>query len=938
MTHLNYTLAIFLAGSLVLGGCSSQPQQTGTLGDLDVSGRPVEKSRAAEPQKSKEEIKRAYYDYLKSADKDDKLRLTAATRVAELELELDRQMQGDGVGKSAENDEAFTLTVHNTIELLTSTLRDFPDAPGNDHVMYQLAKAYDQVAESEKAVATLEQMVSRYPHTPYFVEARFRMAEHAFVNGRYFDAEDAYTDVIRSKDNINFFEKALFKRGWSRYKQELYKEALDDYFAAVKHHGFAPYTKLTKTDQELFDEYFRAVGLAFLYQGGAEALNEYFSNQKQPQYVYTSYKSVAELQLKQERYSDAATTYQTFFRRYPQASESVRAGFAVIKIWKDAKFLDPYRNAFNEFYARYEPGASIWKAPGVAIPEEERKLAISAIRENIVLLAGRDHDRYRKQKKQADFVAAQRWYELYLKDYSAYARQDKIYQLYAELLNQAGQLQQALAFYEKAAFDGDIVLDKESAYAAVYLTDKLQQQTTEPEAKSQWLNKHLSYAKLYSQLYSGEANAPLILQNATQLAFKAGMLDRVIEFANIMPDSASGAVREEINLLKAQAHFDRKEFEEAELVYQDLLVNPSLSKNSRRDLGNKLALSIYRQAEAALARKQHEEAASQFLRVQREIPESELAPTALYDATAVFMENAMWNEAVDYLNLFKQLYPKHPFQTDVTKKLSVAYLNSGRSLDAAREFEKLSNFGADTDEKMAALWHAAELYQTKGDLASAVRVYGEYVKKYKRPYAQNLEAMGQLATLYGRLSDTQQRRFWLKEIVSADAKAAKSNKTERTEFLAASAAFDLAELRKDDFDKVRLVNPLPRSLQAKKAAMQDAVKLYGQAAVYGHAEFVTRSTLAIGDIYRNFAKSLLESERPRNLNADELEQYNILLEDQAFPFEDKAIEFYETNIRRIARGTFDPAIKTSLEQLKVLFPARYGRAGKVETSVQKLAR
>ena len=118
--------------------------------------------------------------------------------------------------------------------------------------------------------------------------------------------------------------------------------------------------------------------------------------------------------------------------------------------------------------------------------------------------------------------------------------------------------------------------------------------------------------------------------------------------------------------------------------------------------------------------------------------------------------------------------------------------------------------------------------------------------------------------------------------------------------------------------------------------MQDAVKLYGQAAVYGHAEFVTRSTLAIDDIYRNFSTSLLESERPRNLSADELDQYNILLEDQAFPFEDKAIEFYETNVSRIAQGTFDAATRSSLQQLKVLFPARYARPGKVETSIAQL--
>lgn len=935
MLHKLLIPALTLCGA-VLSACSSQPQQTGTLGDLDTSGRPSVKSVPVAPQKSKEDIKRAYYDYLKSADKNDKSRVMAATRIAELELELDQQIQ-DGPVSPAENDASFTRAVRNTIELLNTTLQDFPDAQGNDHVMYQLAKAYDQVAESDQAVATLEKMVNRYPETPYFMEARFRMAEHAFINGRYFDAEDAYTDVIQTNGNEIFLEKALFKRGWARYKQELYKESLDDYFAAVEHHQFGAYATLAKPDQELFDEYFRAVGLAFLYMGGADALQDYFGGQ-QHAYAFTSYKAVADLQLKQERYSDAAATYQAFSNTYPKNPSAVHAGLAVIKIWKDAQFFEPYRQAFNDFYQRYEPASNFWKDAKIVISDADKKLAIGTIRDNIVLLAGRDHSQYRKAKKSADFAAAQRWYELYLKDYAAYARQDKIYPLYAELLSQAGQTQQALAFYEKAAFDGDIVLDKESAYAAVFITDKLQQQTADPKAKHLWLNKHLSYAKLYSELYTGEKQIPVILQNATQLAFKAGFRDRVIEFANILPDTAPAQIREEVNLLKAQAFFDSQQYEEAELVYQDLLANPQLSKSSRVDLSNKLALSIYRQAEATRRDQQEVEAARQFLRIQREIPDSELAPTAMYDATALFMAQSMWNEAIDYLNLFQRLYPKHPFQADVSKKLSVAYLNSGRNLEAAREFEKLSDFGADEEEKMAALWHAAELYQNKGDLASALRAYMEYAKSYKRPYAQNLEAMRHIATIHERLADTEKRRFWLREIINADAKTAKSNKTERTEFLAASASFDLAELRQRDFDRVRLVNPLPKSLQNKKAAMQDAVKLYGQSAAYGHAEFVTRATLAIGDIYRKFAGSLLESERPKGLNADELEQYNILLEDQAFPFEDKAIEFYETNMSRIATGTFDPAVKTSLEQLKTLFPARYGRAGKVEASVAQLTR
>ena len=449
-------------------------------------------------------------------------------------------------------------------------------------------------------------------------------------------------------------------------------------------------------------------------------------------------------------------------------------------------------------------------------------------------------------------------------------------------------------------------------------------------------DKHLAYAQLYAQLYPTEKQSALIVQNAVQMAFKSGRQDEVISLANILPDAASDEIRSEVNGLKAQAYFDRRDYVEAESVYRDLLVDPNLTAKSKQDLNNKLALSIYRQAESAMATAQREIAAREFLRIQREVPTSELAPVATYDAIAIFMDMTNWDEAILYSNLFKREYPKHSLQQDVTKKLSIAYLKADRGLDAAREFEKLSDYVANEEEKMAALWQAAELYREKTDYASALRAYREYAHTYKRPFAQNMEAMNRVAEIYTKLADSEKRVFWLREMVKADTKASKSEKTERTQYLAAGASFDLAELRRKEFAGIRLVHPLPKSLQAKKVAMQEAVKLYGQAAVYGHADFVTRSTLAIGEIYRQFSVSLLDSERPRNLNAEELDQYNILLEDQAFPFEDKAIEFYETNVNRIARGIYDPAVKASLEHLRTLFPARYDRPGKVETSVANI--
>ena len=115
--------------------------------------------------------------------------------------------------------------------------------------------------------------------------------------------------------------------------------------------------------------------------------------------------------------------------------------------------------------------------------------------------------------------------------------------------------------------------------------------------------------------------------------------------------------------------------------------------------------------------------------------------------------------------------------------------------------------------------------------------------------------------------------------------------------------------------------------------MQASVKLYGQASKYKIYEITTEATYSIALIYKDFSKALLDSDRPTNLNDEELDQYEILLEDKAFPFEDKAIEFFEINLARIKDGFYNDWIDKTHKGLIELFPVRYNRKPKQDAYV-----
>ena len=72
------------------------------------------------------------------------------------------------------------------------------------------------------------------------------------------------------------------------------------------------------------------------------------------------------------------------------------------------------------------------------------------------------------------------------------------------------------------------------------------------------------------------------------------------------------------------------------------------------------------------------------------------------------------------------------------------------------------------------------------------------------------------------------------------------------------------------------------------------------------------------------------------LSLDENEMYEILLEEQSFPFEEKAIEVYEANTGRVLNGVWDQWVVLSYEQLAILMPARYAKYEKADEHVAEM--
>ena len=146
----------------------------------------------------------------------------------------------------------------------------------------------------------------------------------------------------------------------------------------------------------------------------------------------------------------------------------------------------------------------------------------------------------------------------------------------------------------------------------------------------------------------------------------------------------------------------------------------------------------------------------------------------------------------------------------------------------------------------------------------------------------------------------------------------------------------MAEPLRDAFVAAKLTVPLPQSLKLKKSRMEIALAAYNKAAAYAVSDVTTAATYEIAQLYYSLSQDLLASERPGDLDPDALEQYEILLEEQAFPIEERAIELFEVNAARVSEGIYDEWIRKSFGQLALLMPARYAKPERRESYVARL--
>jgi tetratricopeptide (TPR) repeat protein len=90
-----------------------------------------------------------------------------------------------------------------------------------------------ELGQVEEAMTVMNRIVTEHPDSKYFDEVEFRSGEYFFTRKKFLDAEDAYKAITDRGARSSFYELALYKLGWTFYKQELYEDALNRFIAVL---------------------------------------------------------------------------------------------------------------------------------------------------------------------------------------------------------------------------------------------------------------------------------------------------------------------------------------------------------------------------------------------------------------------------------------------------------------------------------------------------------------------------------------------------------------------------------------------------------------------------------------------------------------------------------------------------------------------------------
>jgi tetratricopeptide (TPR) repeat protein len=816
------------------------------------------------------------------------------------------------------------------LALYDQILAAYPDYPHNDQVLYQKARAFDELGRVDEAIEVSALLVERYPRSQHLDEIQFRRGEYFFTRKKFLEAEKAYAAIVPLGGRSDYYELALYKLGWTFYKQMLLPEALQSYVTLLDHKvesGYDFEQQQDEADAQRIADSYRVMSLCFSDLGGSEAVASFFAGTGARVYEHRVYRHLAEFYLEKLRYQDAADTYESFVALYPVHASSPHFSMRIIEIYQAGDFPKLVLEAKKSFASRYALDAEYWRHFDPAAAPD----VIAYLKQNLEDLANHYHALYQNaetpEEKASAFTESASWYRRFLASFPTAPETPAIHYRLADLLLENEVFGQAAREYEHIAYAYPAhPRSSDAGYAAIFAHRKAEERA-EAADREPLRREAVASTIRFVDAFPAHEHAAKVLGVAVQDLYELREFPQAIELGRRLTASYRSAeigIRRSAWLVVAHSSFEIGEFAPAEEGYAEVLALTSAEDDTRREILNNLAASIYKQGERANEAGDFQGAADHYLRIAQVAPESEIRPIAEYDAGAALLRLEAWDSALAVLESFRSEHPDHDLHQEATQQVAFVYRKTGNASRAAEEYDRVAREAEKPELRAESLLVAGQLHEEAQRIDRALESYRLYVSEFTDPIETAVVTRFKMSELYEQTGDAEGRRAELRQIVALDRQAGAA-RTDTIRGLAARSALFLSEELFREFRSVELRLPFEQSLQEKQRRMDAALTSLSALVDYKVGDVTAAATYYMAEVYGDFSRSLLDSERPTDLAAAELADYEGVLEEEAYPFEEKAIRVHEKNLELMTSGVYNPWIEKSLDRLAVLMPGRYAK-------------
>ncbi|TDJ39111.1 MAG: tetratricopeptide repeat protein, partial [Gammaproteobacteria bacterium] len=686
------TLIIALAALLPLSNASAEKiKEKDTIKSLERQHVDVRPGRII--LNSSSLARDNYRAFLDLVSDDPELSAEAMRRLGDLELEAAEAEQ------LSDNIEAIeTRGYDNAVDLYQKLLEAYPDYRRNDTVLYQLARAYAIGGKTDEALVVLNEIISVYPNSAMLDEVQFRRGEMLFLRQQYNDAEIAYQAVMDYGDSSRFYEQSLYKLGWTQFKLAWHEDSLDSFFALLERKianielqdGAERLQSLRRSEREMVEDTFRVLSISFSYMEGPDSIDQYMVDNGQPGYAYVIYENLGDLYLEQERFVDAADAYGSFVDQDPYHPKAPLLQVEVIEAYKRGGFPSLVLEGKKGFVERYGMDGQFWVRN---LPQENTAVA-AHLKTNLTDLAQYYHAEAQQDGEITDYQEAARWYRKYLAYFPEDPDSANTNFLLAEILFESQDFRDATEEYERTAYAYPMhEKSAEAGYAAI-IAYREHEKLLVDEARDEWHAAYLDSGLRFADTYPEHPESGAVLTTIAEDLFRQNQFDLAIAVGRAVvakqPPVEPALARTAWTVI-AHSQFDMNDFVAAEEAYYELRAyTPPDDAEAEQQIKDRIASSIYKQGEQARDSGDLELAVVHFTRLGDVVPDSDIRATAEYDAAAALINLAAWSRASSVLEKYRADYPDSEFVDDITQKLAVTYMESGRDVDAAQEFERIS--------------------------------------------------------------------------------------------------------------------------------------------------------------------------------------------------------------------------------------------------------